>query len=220
MDNLSSIDEWNIRKTLLDKLLWILSDGKSRNASELAELLSDDTTIPEHLINNVLLTEGRRYVIHTYNRPTHTYSLVNSEIESGKVAKSPSPLSTPQFSNGRQLRARYIGPDMQYICRLGDSTGPAFFEVMPLSSQIVLKLNENHPLTRQLELVLKADSETIPDDELRDRFADAQDMLDTLLIAWALYEQGEPQGHRRNKVQEARIDWGRAARTLMQEEDE
>jgi len=54
---------------------------------------------------------------------------------------------------------------------------------------------------------------------LKQRLANAHDGLKLLLMAWARYEDEQPDGLRRIRVQESRTDWGTIARKFLERED-
>lgn len=45
------------------------------------------------------------------------------------------------------------------------------------------------------------------------------DGLKLLLMAWARYEDEQPEGKRKQDAQDARIDWGRLARRFLENEE-
>lgn len=217
---MSVLDEWNTRKTLLDESLHILSDGRVRTTQQLVyDLAKIGVKASDHLVNTVLLSEGRHYVKHEYDREHHRYSIIQDETSTVRANGNHSHKTTTEMSNN-VLRAEYMGPDLQYICRIGDSTGSAFFDVELFGSSIVIKLNKNHPFTHQVIRALQAGDDHGTDEELRDQLFEAQEVIETLLISWALYENQQPEGARRIKVHEYRLDWGRVIRALLLDEFE
>ena len=66
--------------------------------------------------------------------------------------------------------------------------------------------------------VLESDVNTGADAvELTERLNRALDGLKLLLMAWARYEDEQPDGTLRQRTQDARLDWGRIARSFLQE---
>jgi len=54
---------------------------------------------------------------------------------------------------------------------------------------------------------------------MRTRLVTARDGLKLLLMAWARYEDEQPDGPRRRVAQNARWDWGRIAEQFLDDDD-
>jgi len=67
--------------------------------------------------------------------------------------------------------------------------------------------------------VLEENIEDADIDTLRTRLANSLDALKLLLMAWARYEDEQPEGVRKQNAQDARIDWGRLARRFLENEE-
>lgn len=97
---------------------------------------------------------------------------------------------------------------------------PAFFGVDLFAGMLQVNFNRNHPLHDELMAVL----EDIPDEastgELRERLDRASNTFKLLLFSWARYEDESPSEKLRQRAQEARYDWGRMARTFIEDEDD
>ena len=92
----------------------------------------------------------------------------------------------------------------------------AFFSVSPVGGKIIIKLNTNHPAYHQFVEVLSEDIDnTIEKDELVQRLSKARDGMKLLLMAWARYEDEQPDGKLKENVQDARVDWGRMASDFL-----
>ncbi|MDB4902210.1 MAG: ATP-binding region ATPase domain protein [Mucilaginibacter sp.] len=92
----------------------------------------------------------------------------------------------------------------------------AFFSVVPAGGKIIIKLNTSHPAYDQFVEVLKDDID--PDatkDDLIQRLLSAKDGMKLLLMAWARFEDEQPDGKLKNNVKDARIDWGKMATAFM-----
>ena len=94
----------------------------------------------------------------------------------------------------------------------------AFFSVSPVGGKIIVKLNTNHPAYDQFVEVLSGeiDSNTDPA-ELLDRLRKAKNGLKLLLLAWARFEDEQPDGKRKDAVQDVRVDWGKMAAEFMRD---
>lgn len=92
----------------------------------------------------------------------------------------------------------------------------AFFSVSPIGGKIIIKLNTNHPAYSQfVEVLSDKIDEQIEKDELIKRLRMAKDGMKLLLMAWARYEDEQPDGRRKESVQDARVDWGKMASDFM-----
>lgn len=108
------------------------------------------------------------------------------------------------------FNGEYGGIKYQFIN--GSFDGNAFFSVKPSGGKIIITLNMDHPAYDKLIEVLNGPiEEDCSLEDLKDRLSNASDGLKLLLMAWARYEDEEPDGERKKKVQNARQDWGRIA---------
>lgn len=213
-------EEWHARRIVMEATLKILSDGKPHSSRHiLDELIKRGITIPKRLVNSVLFSEARRYV--SYDKRTFTYQLRQVErtkIDGAIENLSQAPLAADNVSNGatqsQVIRARYIGRNDEYVFSPTRSTGPAFFDTSAKSRTIEIRINEQHPLFADLDELLVPVDDT-SGDHVRNRFVRGQEVLKLLLAAWAKYENDLPDGPRKFKAQEARLEWGRNARLLL-----
>ena len=92
----------------------------------------------------------------------------------------------------------------------------AFFSVSPVGGKIIIKLNTNHPAYHQFVEVLSEEiNEDVSTEDLLKRLIKARDGMKLLLMAWARYEDEQPDGKLKENVQDARVDWGRMAADFM-----
>ena len=99
-----------------------------------------------------------------------------------------------------------------------DFDGPAFFTVRSRGGKILISLNTNHPAYHKLVEVLDQNTDDATPQELQARLNNASEGLKLLLMAWARYEDEQPDGQRKTNAQDARTDWGRIARQFLQED--
>lgn len=78
-------------------------------------------------------------------------------------------------------------------------------------------MNTSHSAYETLVEALEEDLEGAAMEKLQERLQNARDGLKLLLMAWARYEDEQPDGRRRELAQEARTDWGRVARTFLRQ---
>ena len=94
----------------------------------------------------------------------------------------------------------------------------AFFTVSPIGGKIIIKINTTHPAYDQFVEILSGPISSDTDKaELIKRLRKAKDGLKLLLMAWARFEDEQPDGKLKDNVQDARVDWGRMAAEFMRE---
>ena len=93
----------------------------------------------------------------------------------------------------------------------------AMFSVRTHGAQIRVVLNASHPAYACLKTVLQS-TDNLLHDEASPETGSAVDGIRILLEAWARYEDGQPVGPRLSRAQDARRDWGRTARWLLDQE--
>lgn len=119
-----------------------------------------------------------------------------------------------------ELAAKTVSDGLRYVfakASLGDKS--AFFSVDPKPSTIIITLNTIHPAYKNLVEILEEEVEGVDTEILRSRLTNSLEGLKLLLMAWARYEDEQPDGPRRNKAQDARVDWGRVARQFLEGEE-
>ena len=116
----------------------------------------------------------------------------------------------------KELAAKTIDRELKYDFEIVNlSSTPGFFDVQSRGGEIIIALNTAHPAYDNLIEVLDADLNAATEDELRYRLRRASDGLRLLLIAWARYEDEQPDGRRLDGARQARWDWGRMAREFL-----
>lgn len=118
----------------------------------------------------------------------------------------------------KELAARTISDGLKYVFADADLETSAFFSVKQKGGSIIITLNTSHPAYSTLDEVLDRDPTEGNDEDLRQRLKNTSDGLKLLLMAWARYEDEQPDGPRRNQAQETRADWGRLSRQFLQQE--
>ncbi|GAA3825995.1 ATP-binding protein [Sphaerisporangium flaviroseum] len=96
----------------------------------------------------------------------------------------------------------------------------AFFSIDLMAGMLQVIFNEKHPLHAHLMTVLEEVPEDASTDELRHRLARAADTFKLLLFSWARMEDEIPGDRQREKIADARQDWGRYARDFIDGEDD
>ncbi len=137
--------------------------------------------------------------------------------------------------NSSELAAQTIDLGLKYIFVPEDLSGSTFFEVKPKAGEIIIKLNINHPVYKNLVEVLEDSSIDSSSDtgkqstngstngqpsqeELLDRLTRAREGLKLLLMAWARYEDEARPTSRKNDIQDTRFEWGKYAAQFLRDE--
>lgn len=115
-----------------------------------------------------------------------------------------------------QLAATTVSDGLKYVFAEADLETPAFFSVRQRGGSILITLNTSHPAYENLVEVLETGATEDDVAQLQQRLARAADGLKLLLMAWARFEDEQPDGGRRTAAQDTRIDWGRLARQFLQ----
>ena len=66
---------------------------------------------------------------------------------------------------------------------------------------------------------MEEDVEGVDTETLRSRLTNSLSGLKLLLMAWARYEDEQPDGKRRQAAQDSRVDWGRIARQFLERDE-
>jgi len=119
-------------------------------------------------------------------------------------------------STAEELAAFTVDSGLKYIFANADLETSAFFSVKPKGGAIIITLNLNHPAYKNLLEILEEDVEDADVDTLKARLENSLNGIKLLLSAWARYEDEQPDGIRRERVQDARADWGRIARQFLE----
>jgi hypothetical protein len=106
--------------------------------------------------------------------------------------------------------------DIKYQFIDANFESPAFFSVAPVGGKIIIKLNTSHPAYDQFVEILNDEiDQDSTKESIEKRLIDAKNGMKLLLMAWARYEDEQPDGKRKNNVRDARIDWGKMASEFM-----
>lgn len=97
---------------------------------------------------------------------------------------------------------------------------PAFFNIDLMKGMLQINLNMKHPVHERLLNVL----EDVPADEnaddLRQRLEQAAETFKLIIAAWARYEDEITSPKLRERVEEAREEWGRYARAFLADSED
>lgn len=201
---ISPVDEWRIRKRVVDAAIDVLADGQPRTAQQItAELQKRGLNISKRLLNSVLFSEARRYVV--YDKQAYSYTLRRTALSES--------VEVPIHNPAPELKARYVGRNDEYTFVSGASTGPAFFETATKSRTTEIVFNKEHPLFSSFAVIF----ESTPTDNhaVSRKLAQAKKCIALMIVAWAKFENEQPAGPRKFKAEEMRIEWGRNVRRFL-----
>jgi hypothetical protein len=122
-------------------------------------------------------------------------------------------------SDQAQERARIVvrsGQKYEFY-KVGVETAE-FFTVRPKGGSLLIGLNTNHPAYDHLVTLLESSDDDDEVDALKTRLRKSFEGLKLLLEAWARYEDELTDGIKKERAQEARLDWGRVARQFFRED--
>jgi hypothetical protein len=158
-------------------------------------------------------TEERRDQGHS---GTSDIQEINS-VESNKaeIIKS---LEDDGIQNAHERAEFLIKNNLKYSFVDTEFESFAFFSVKSKGGKILISLNINHPAYEKLIEVLDETTENTSKEELETRLKNASDGLKLLLMAWARYEDEQPDGRYKTLAQQVRFDWGKIARDFLHEE--
>jgi hypothetical protein len=122
-------------------------------------------------------------------------------------------------SQAQSLAAKTISDGLKYTFTEASLETAAFFSVKPKGGAIIVTLNTQHPAYKNLVEILEEDVENADIDELKSRLSNSLEGLKLLLMAWARFEDEQPDGRRRQAAQDTRVDWGRMARQFLEGEE-
>ena len=121
--------------------------------------------------------------------------------------------------HAQELAAKTINDGLKYVFAEADLETAAFFSVKPRGGAIIVTLNTSHPAYEKLVEVMEKDVDSADAETLRTRLINSLEGLKLLLMAWARYEDEQPDGKRRRAAQDTRVDWGRIARQFLELEE-
>lgn len=121
-------------------------------------------------------------------------------------------------NTAEDLAASTVGRGLKYTFAHASISGAAFFDVKSRGGAIIITLNTSHPAYENLIEILEDEVDEANIETLKARLIRARDGLKLLLTAWARFEDEQPD-RQRNRVQDARWDWGRMAREFLEGEE-
>lgn len=143
-------------------------------------------------------------------QPGHKWTLARTRAHVRRVdlpavpdARSTDTISSSQSS----LRALTLSSGLTVNIDRRPLDTDAFFSVRSVGNRIALTLNSSHEVFAELPLPFEGITEDDP----------YKALCEVLLTAWALYEDGIPEGSSRRNAQDARLFWGRRVVEMLRE---
>ncbi len=149
---------------------------------------------------------------------TGTSDEQEKKSEEEKKAEITKTLESEGVTNVSEVVDWIFKNNLKYSFVDAEFESSAFFSVKSKGGKIIISLNTRHPAYHKLVEVLDETTEGLDQVELDRRLKNASEGLKLLLMAWARYEDEQPDGKLKNAVQETRQDWGRIARQFLQED--
>ncbi len=121
--------------------------------------------------------------------------------------------------NALDLSGTVIDAGLKYVFLESSFDSTSFFSVKPKAGSIIITVNTDHPAYRRLVEVLEEGDEDESLDSVKQRLKNASEGLKLLLMAWARYEDEQPDGPPRKKAQQVRQDWGTVAAAFLSDDE-
>lgn len=168
--------------------------GSAMTAAELAA----STGLPEEVVDRALWSDLDRFLW----QPGHTWTLggikprPETDVATPKIDVRSKPL---QPSRETELRAVTLSNGMQLHVSKGALDSEAPFTVRSAGNIINLRINTEHSLFHELPIPFESTDDS---DGYRR-------LVEVLLSAWSVYEDGIATGPAKRSAQDARHVWGR-----------
>lgn len=143
-------------------------------------------------------------------QPGHKWAVAKtrSHLPRSDLPLTPDSRSTDTTGAARkQLRAVTLSSGLTIAVDRDPLDSDTFFSVRSIGDRIALTLNSGHEVFTELPTPFEGTSEEFSYKKL----------CEVLLSAWALYEDGLPEGSARRGAQDARLFWGRRVVEMLRE---
>ena len=133
-----------------------------------------------------------------------------------EIEKTLKDMGTSQETVNSLIRATFnpVGT-LKYIFNHADVETQAFFIVKLKAGEIIISLNTNHPAYDKLFEILEEETDIDDVKTLQTHLKKAREALKLLFMAWARYEDEQPDGEKKSIAQQVRYDWGIIARQFL-----
>ena len=182
----------------------------------------DDSNVRHRVVDNEAEIHATQITIERrnegYQSPSDLTSIDSDEISS--IVDIEKDLRNAQIPNANEFAGQLYSSDIIYQFLTSSFETRAFFSVSPVAGKIIIYINTSHPAYEQFVEVLSENiTEEVSKDDLILRLKKARNGMKLLLMAWARYEDEEPEGRRKDNVRDARTEWGKMAAAFMRNDD-
>jgi hypothetical protein len=142
-------------------------------------------------------------------QPGHRWTVARTRSHSRRheLPETPDARAADSTAPQDQLRALTLSSGLTIAIDRRPLDSDAFFSVRSVGNRIALTLNSSHEVFSELPLPFDGVSVDSP----------YKTLCEMLLSAWALYEDGIPEGSARRAAQESRLFWGRRVVEMLRE---
>lgn len=188
-----------------------------------AKRLEKDDSPGRHDIDETEAEKHATEVTKTRSEEGHTgesETKAEGKTEEEKQKEIENELTGDNVPEATEYAEEIFKSDLKYQFVNSNFESRAFFSVSPVGGKIIIKLNTNHPAYYQFVEILSDDIDSNTNqDDLINRLVKAKDGMKLLLMAWARYEDEQPDGKLKDSVKDARMDWGKMASEFMRVDD-
>ena len=145
-------------------------------------------------------------------QPGHKWTVANRKSSTTRHLVTDAPDARSNMMSATtpgELRAITLSSGLSIVVTRRPLDTEAFFTVRTAGSNITLTLNASHELFANLPMPFDTQTEN----------SNYKALCETLLSAWALFEDGLPVGSARRAMEDARLHWGRRAVEMLREND-
>ena len=145
-------------------------------------------------------------------QPGHKWTVANQKSSTTRHLVTDAPDARSKMMSATtpgELRAITLSSGLSIVVTRRPLDTEAFFTVRTAGSNITLTLNASHELFANLPMPFDTQTQN----------SNYKALCETLLSAWALFEDGLPVGSARRAMEDARLHWGRRAVEMLREDD-
>jgi hypothetical protein len=199
-----------------------LSSIRKLIKAQAAQLEASDNMRSRHNVDNEAEIHATQITIERrnegYTSPSDLTIIDSTEVTS--LVDIENDLLNAQIPNANEFAGQLYSSNIIYQFLTSSFETRAFFSVSPVAGKIIIYINTSHPAYEQFVEVLSENiTEDVSKDDLILRLKKARNGMKLLLMAWARYEDEEPEGRRKDNVRDARTEWGKMAAAFMRNDD-
>jgi hypothetical protein len=199
-----------------------LSSIRKLIKAQAAQLEASDNMRSRHNVDNEAEIHATQITIERrnegYTSPSDLTIIDSTEVTS--LVDIENDLLNAQIPNANEFAGQLYSSNIIYQFLTSSFETRAFFSVSPVAGKIIIYINTSHPAYEQfVEVLYENITEDVSKDDLILRLKKARNGMKLLLMAWARYEDEEPEGRRKDNVRDARTEWGKMAAAFMRNDD-